>query len=131
MKNTRIAMAGTLILLMLAFTSSLVAMAGDISGDDYDPAAAGIRELSVAALTELSTSAVGITYSGDDEYDLAAGGTPELSLVAFAADASLAVACSPSANEIAAQSALAADGGFSGDDAYDPAAGGTPDAVFC
>jgi hypothetical protein len=131
MKNTRIAVAGMLILLMLAFTSSLVAMASDISGDDYDPAAASIPELNVAALPDLSAPAVGTSYSGDDDYDLAAGGAPELSLLAFSADIGLADACSLSEDELTAQSALAQDGSFSGDDAYDYAAGGAPDAAFC
>ena len=117
MKNTRIVVAGMLILLMLAFPSSPVAMAGDTSGDDdYDWAAGGTPELAVRALPEGSAHAVVISYSGDDDYDLAAGGAPELSLLAFFADASLAVACSLSADEVAAQSALSADGGFSGDD---------------
>jgi hypothetical protein len=132
MKNTRIVAAGMLILLMLAFTSSLVAMAGDISGDDdYDWAAGGTPELAVRALPEGSAPAVGISYSGDDDYDLAAGGAPELSLLAFTADVSLTDVCSLSADELAAQSTLAEDGGYSGDDDYDYAAGGMPDAVFC
>jgi hypothetical protein len=131
MKNTRTIMAGVLILLMLVCTSSLVALANDISGDDYDPAAAGLPEWSVATLPELSSPAVGTSYSGDDDYDLAAGGVPELSLLAFSADVSLADACSLSEDELAAQSALAKDGGFSGDDDYDLAAGGAPDSAFC
>jgi hypothetical protein len=130
MNNTRIAVAGMLILLMLAFTSSLVAMAGDISGDDdYDWAAGGTPELAVAALAEGSAAAAGISYSGDDDSAMAAGGAPELSLPAFSADASLADACSLSEGELAAQSAQVGD--FSGDDAYDYAAGAVPDSAFC
>jgi hypothetical protein len=87
-------MAGLLILLMLASTSSLVALANDTSGDDYDPAAVGIPELSVAALPELSASAAGISYSSDDDYDVAAGDAPELSLLSFSTDVSLADSCS-------------------------------------
>ena len=128
MKYTRIVIAGMLILLMLASTSSLVAIAGDISGDDdYDWAAGGTPELAVAALPEPSASAAGISYSGDDHYDYAAGGAPELSLLAFSADFGLAGTCS--ADELAALGTEG--GGFSGDDAYDYAAGGAPDLAFC
>ena len=131
MKTARNIVARLLILFVLASTSSLVALASDISGDDYDPASAGIPELPVAALPELSSPAVGISYSGDDEYDLAAGGEPELSLIVFTVDANPAVVCSQSADELTAQSALAAAGGFSGDDTYDVAAGGAPYLAFC
>jgi hypothetical protein len=127
MRKTRTVLTSFLILLLLASTSSLVALAGDISGDDYDWAAAEVPELSIAALPAASASAVGISYSGDDDYDYAAGGAPKLSLLAFSADLSLAGACS--ADDLAA---LATEGGgFSGDDAYDYAAGGAPDAAFC
>jgi hypothetical protein len=106
--------------------SSLVALAGDISGDDCNSAAVEVPELSIAALPEDSASSVGISYSGDDDYDLAAD-APELLLPAFSADLSLAGACS--ADQLAA---LATEGGgFSGDGAYDYAAGGAPDAAFC
>ena len=40
------------------------------------------------------------------------------------------VVCVAPADEIAAQKAIAAGGGWSGDDDYDPAAGGTPEASW-
>jgi hypothetical protein len=128
MKMKRTILASLLTLLLLASMSSLVVLAGDISGDDYDWAAAEVPELSMAALPEASASSVGISYSGDDDYDLAAGGAPELSVLALSSDFGLADACSLSESEHGPQSG---DGGFSGDDAYDYAAGGTPDSAFC
>jgi hypothetical protein len=128
MRKTQIILTSLLILLLLGSTSSLVALASDISGDDYDWAAVEVPELSIAAQPEAFASSVGISYSGDDDYDLAAGGAPELTLLAFSGGLSLADACSLSDDAVAAHSAGRS---FSGDDAYDYAAGGVPDAAFC
>ena len=128
--NARYVLAGTLILLLLAVFP--LAAAADhrsdlsYSGDDaYDPAAGGLRALSVVAESDVASYgsaglAMAVSYSGDDAYDPAAGGLPALSTVAVTASQSDVVDCGPVGSPIV--------GRYSGDDAYDPAAGGNPDA---
>jgi hypothetical protein len=126
--NARYVLAGMLILLLLAVFPLAAAAehssAVSYSGDDvYDPAAGGLRALSVVAASDVASYgpaglAIAGGFSGDDAYDPAAGGLPALSAVAFAA----------SQGDVVGRSAagLAITGGFSGDGAYDPAAGGLP-----
>ena len=140
LSNYRFAVAGTLILVLLA-ALPLTAAAGQgnsssLSGDAiYDPAAG-----SFARLAGLSAS-----NSGDDVYDPAAGFAGfDSRPVGFAASLSGDAAYDPAADGLAAVSTfplaaslsdvsrcyadeLASSGGFSGDDAYDLAAGGNPD----
>ena len=70
---------------------SAYAAAATYSGDDdYDPAAGGEPELSVAAAAQESASVSATTFSGDDDYDPAAGGEPEQSVAAIAQESASA-----------------------------------------
>ncbi|MFC2030857.1 hypothetical protein ACFLWA_09040 [Chloroflexota bacterium] len=61
-----------------------VAAATYSGDDDYDPAAGGEPEQSVAAVSQGSVSETATSFSGDDDYDPAAGGEPEQSVAGIA-----------------------------------------------